>query len=125
MIQRPFRLLYALLLVGTLLAGCGGGSSSSTTTTTTQHGSSPSTSTSGGAAGLSTQRRAEACKQSIKAPSAGAKAKLEALCEKAAHASSETGEQKARREACEAPIKKSALLSSSAKAEALATCKPR
>ena len=111
-------------LVGALLlAGCGSSSSSSssstpaaTTTTTTTTSNNPAV-----AAAVA------ACKSGVQAAStlsASAKRKIEGVCEKAAGGDKEAA-RKAAQEVCEELINSSPLPSSSAKEEALKSCKTK
>jgi hypothetical protein len=121
---------------GGLIAGCG---SSSSTTTSSQSTSTPAaasstpTATSGakitgaGVAIPNVQAAVAACKQAIQAQttlSAGAKSKLEAICEKAAKGDT-TAVRQAAREVCEEVIKTSAVPAGPAREQALAACKAK
>jgi hypothetical protein len=128
---KPFTWLLAALVAGALLAGCG--SSSSTTssaapaTTSTPAASTSSTPSSattpiGGAAGATA---VAACKQAIQAQTtlpAGAKGKLEAICQKAANGD-QAAVHKVAQEVCEEVVNNAAVPAGAAKEQALAACK--
>jgi hypothetical protein len=123
---RPSIWLAALLSAAALLAGCGSSSKSSNSTATTSAtgaGSTP-TSTAPVAPGASGAAAIAACKQAIQAETslpATAKAKLEAVCGKAASGDQEAV-RKAAKEVCEEVIQKAAIPNSS-KERALQTCR--
>ncbi len=138
MIRRRSAWLIGLFLCAALIAGCGSSSS-----TTSSQSSTPAASTSTPAATgttsttTSTSTRAvppaniaqavATCKSQIAAQStlpAGAKSKLEAVCEKAARGDT-AAVKVAAREVCEEVIKNSAVPSGSAQEQALAACKAK
>jgi hypothetical protein len=125
---RPSIWLAAALSAAALLGGCGGSSKSSSSSSTAggAAGSTLSTSTAGGAPGSPAAGAAAitACKQAIQAQTtlpATAKAKLEAVCGKAA-SGDQAAVRKAAKEVCEEVINKSSI-PSSAKERALQTCR--
>jgi ABC-type transport system substrate-binding protein len=126
MIRRLSTWLTVALLGGLLLAGCGSSSSSSSsstpaaTTTTT-------TTTSTTSSNPAVAAAVAACKSGVQAAStlsASTKHKIEGVCEKAAGGDKEAA-RKAAQEVCEELINSSPLPSSSAKEEALKTCKAK
>jgi hypothetical protein len=126
---RPSIWLVTVLSTAALLAGCGGSSKSSSGTSgasTAGAASTPSTSPAGVAPGSGAAGEAAiaACKQAIQAQTtlpATAKAKLEAVCGKAA-SGDQAAVRTAAKEVCEEVIQKSAI-PSSAKERALQTCR--
>ena len=132
MIRRRSSWLVAVLLCGALIAGCGSSSSSSTAASTASTGGTPAStspsSTTASPLHLSGAQLAQAvavCKQQIQSQStlpAGAKGKLEAVCEKAARG--DTGAVKqAAREICEEVVNNSKIPAGAAKEQALTACK--
>ncbi len=128
-----------LLACGALIAGCGSSStttsqSSSTTATTTSAPAATSsttattatgTSSTAGKSAASIQQEIVQCKQEIAAQSslpAKAKAKLEAVCAKAAKGDTAAVKQAAR-EICEEVINGSAVPAGPTREKALAACK--
>jgi hypothetical protein len=142
MIQSRFLWLGGLLACAALIAGCGSSSSttssqstssaaSSTPAATTSSTSSPTqsapTSTGTPTNSATIQAAIAACKQTIAAEStlpAGAKAKLEAVCGKAAKGDTAAVKQAAR-EVCEEVINKSPIPAGASKEQALASCKAK
>jgi hypothetical protein len=127
----------ALALAGALIAGCGGGGSTTTsahsTSTPAAASSTPSTSSSsstkapGAGSVPNVQAAVEACKKTIQAQKtlpAPAKAKLEAVCGKAAKGDT-AAVHKAAQEVCEEVIENSAVHAGSAREQALAACKTK
>ncbi len=128
MTARPSIQLAAALAAAALLAGCGGSSKSSSSSSAAPGaaGSATSTSTAGSTAGSTPAGAAAitACKQAIQAQTtlpASSKAKLEAVCGKAA-SGDQAAVRKAAKEVCEEVINK-ASIPSSAKERALQTCR--
>jgi len=126
-------LLVTALVVAAILGGCGSSSStSSTASTATTPASTSTASTSSGTSGTpltgaSAAQAVELCKKEIQAQStlpASAKAKLEAVCDKAAKGDS-TAVKKAAQEVCEEVVNTSPIPSGSAKEQALAACKAK
>jgi hypothetical protein len=120
--------LAATLTAATLLAGCGGSKKATTGSSTAAGGASstPSTSTPAGAPGSNAAGAAAiaACKQAIQSQTtlpAHAKAKLEAVCGKAA-SGDQAAVRKAAKEVCEEVIN-TASIPASAKERALQTCR--
>ena len=144
MIRRRSSWLVGVLLCGALFAGCGSSSSSSTSTqsstpastastasTTSSTPASTSTSTSTPSrihlSGAKLAQAVAICKQQIKAQStlpAGAKSKLEAVCEKAAKGDTAAVRQAAK-EICEEVVNSSKVPAGAAKERALAACKTK
>ncbi len=137
MIARRFPLLAAVLLCGALIAGCGSGNSSTagSTSVSSTATSAPSTGTTAttGASTTSTVPTNSAgvaqyvaiCKSIIKQqPSlpANVKAKVEAICNKAADGDVE-GARAAAKEACVEIINASPIPSGTAKEQAVAACR--
>jgi hypothetical protein len=134
--RRAVTWLTAALISCALLAGCGGGGSSSTssrststpaTSTANPPATSSTPSTGAGAAGTSAtiQRAVEACKRTIHGEttlSARAKAKLEAVCGKAANGDA-AAVRKAAQEVCAEVINGSAVPPGPARERAIAACK--
>ncbi|HYM55326.1 MAG TPA: hypothetical protein VES97_08190 [Solirubrobacteraceae bacterium] len=122
------------LVGGLLVAGCGSSSSTTTssqsTSTPAAATSTPATTSSGTSSGVSIPNVAAAvaaCKQTIQSQStlsAGAKSKLEAVCDKAAKGDTAAVKQAAR-EVCEEVIKTSAVPAGPAREQALAACKSK
>ena len=131
-------LLVIALVVAAILGGCGSSSSTTSTastattpaSTSTASTSTASTSTGTSSTPLTGAGAAEAvefCKKEIQAQStlpASAKAKLEAVCDKAAKGDS-TAVKKAAQEVCEEVVNTSAIPSGSAREQALAACKAK
>jgi len=119
--------LVASLLCTALIAGCGSSSSSSTTTSTSTP---PAPAAASGAASSNpnVQQAVALCKQEIQAEAksipAASKAKLEAICQKAASGDTAAVKQVAR-EVCEEVINGSAVPGGPAKEQALAACKAK
>jgi len=121
-----------------LLAGCGSSSSTSTSSTSSSQ-SSPTPATSGstaaqttstvtpsGASGVALAAAVEACRRSVQTASQvspSVKAKVEAICDKAAHGDA-AGAEKAGREVCTEVINASPV-PAAAKEQALAACKKK
>ena len=139
MIRRRSSWLIGLFLCAALIAGCGSSSS-----TTSSQSSTPATTSSTPAAAATTSSTTTstpstavpagdvaaavaACKSQIEAQStlpAGAKSKLEAVCEKAAKGDT-AAVKVAAREVCEEVIKNSAVPAGAAQEQALAACKSK
>jgi hypothetical protein len=139
MFRTPVTALAVLLLGGALLAGCGGSSTTTTqSTTTAQSTSTPAattapTNSTGTTAStpsgplIASPQAVEACKHAIQAAptlTAAAKAKLEGVCDKAAHGD-QAAVKKAAREVCEEVINNSPIPGGASKDQALAACKSR
>jgi len=116
------------LLCCALIAGCGSSSttkSQSSSTATAASSTSGTTSTGASKGGASVQQQIAACKQEIAAQSslpAKAKAKLEAVCAKAANGDTAAVKQAAK-EICEEVIDGSAVPAGPTREKALAACK--
>lgn len=137
MIRRRSSWLIGLLLCAALIAGCGSSSSttSSQSSTPATTASTPAAATSSTTTSTSTSAvpaanvaaAVSACKSQIEAQStlpAGAKSKLEAVCEKAAKGDT-AAVKVAAREVCEEVIKNSAVPAGAAQEQALAACKSK
>jgi hypothetical protein len=128
-IRRSSPLAGSLVIACVLLAGCGS-STSSTTASTAATQSAPSSGAGTSSApltGASVTEGIELCKKEIAAQKslpASAKAKLEAVCQKASKGET-AAVKKAAQEVCEEVIKGSPLPSSSAKEQALAACRAK
>jgi hypothetical protein len=131
--RRPVTWLTAALISGALLAGCGGGGSSSTSsrststaaTSTANPPATSSTPSTGAGTSATIQQAVEACKRTIHGEttlSARAKAKLEAVCGKAAKGDA-TAVRKAAQEVCAEVINGSAVPPGPARERAIAACK--
>ncbi len=127
MIRRRSTRLAGVLLCGALVAGCGGSGGSTASTQSTTAASSTATSGAPSLSGSKLTQAVAACKQQIKAQTtlpAGAKSKLEAVCEKAAEGDSAAVKQAAQ-EVCEEVVSDAKVPAGVARDEALAGCKAK
>ena len=136
MIRRPLTLLAAMVLAGALFAGCGssGATTTSSSTPATAASSSAPAGTAGapatptitapGAGGIGVAEAVSVCKSLIARDpslSAAIKAKVEGICNKAAHGDL-AGARAAAKEVC-AEVINSSPIPAAAKQQALAGCK--
>ena len=126
-IRRTSPLAGTLATACLLLAGCGSSSSSTTASTAATQSASTATTSSSPLTGASAAETIAVCKQEIagqKSLPASAKAKLEAVCQKAANGET-AAVKKAAQEVCEEVIKSSPVPSSAAREQALAACRAK
>ncbi len=129
MIRRTPLLVVALVLAA-ILGGCG--SSSNTTTSTASTAASPTSTSTGTSStpaltGASAAQAVELCKKEIQAQAtlpASSKAKLEAVCDKAA-SGDQAAVKKAAQEVCEEVVNSAQIPAGAAKEQALAACKAK
>jgi hypothetical protein len=134
MIRKRSTWLVIALAGAALLAGCGSSSSSSTSSTSSSQSSSTpastgstaaqTTSTPSGAGGVAVAAAVAACRRSVQTAaqvSSSVKAKVEAICDKAAHGDV-AGAEKAGREVC-AEVINASPIPAAAKEQALSACK--
>ena len=127
MIRRTPLLVVALVLAA-ILGGCG--SSSNTTTSTASTAATPTstgTSSTPALTGASAAQAVELCKKEIQAQAtlpASSKAKLEAVCDKAA-SGDQAAVKKAAQEVCEEVVNSAQIPAGAAKEQALAACKAK
>jgi hypothetical protein len=122
MFQRPSTCLLIALTGAALLAGCGGGSSKSTTSGST---GSTSTGTSSSISPAVRQLAVTTCQRTVQSElnlTSTAKAKLEAICNKASKGDA-AEIRKVAQEVCVEIIKSSAGTSGAVKEKAIAACK--
>ena len=136
MIRSRFLWLVGVLACGALIAGCGSSSSTSSSTASTTSKPAATTSTTSTTAttsstpalsGAALTQAVSLCKNQIKAQTtlpAGAKSKLEGVCEKAAKGDSAAVKQVAR-EVCEEVVNSSKVPGGAAKEQALSACKTK
>ncbi len=139
MIRRRSSWLIGLFLCAALIAGCGSSSSTtssqsstpaattSSTPAATTTSSTTSTTSSSAVPPANIAAAVATCKSQIEAQStlrAGAKSKLEAVCEKAAKGDT-AAVKVAAREVCEEVIKNSPVPAGAAQEQALAACKTK
>ncbi len=139
MIRRRSSWLIGLFLCAVLIAGCGSSSSTtssqsstpaattSSTPAATTTSSTTSTTSSSAVPPANIAAAVATCKSQIEAQStlpAGAKSKLEAVCEKAAKGDT-AAVKVAAREVCEEVIKNSPVPAGAAQEQALAACKTK
>lgn len=139
MIRSRFLWLVGVLACGALIAGCGSSSSTSSSTASTSSAPAATTSTTSTTAttsstpstpalsGAALTQAVSLCKNQIKAQTtlpAGAKSKLEGVCEKAAKGDSAAVKQAAR-EVCEEVVNSSKVPGGAAKEQALSACKAK
>jgi hypothetical protein len=138
MIRSRSSWLVGALACGALIAGCGGSSSTTstpgstaastgTTPTNTSATTTPGKSTPSGLSGAALAQAVTICKNQIKAQTtlpAGAKTKLEGVCEDAAKGN-RSAVKKAAREVCEEVVNGAKVPPGAAKEQALAACKSK
>ncbi len=126
MALRRSPLLAAALVLAVTIGGCGSSSTSSSTASTATAPTTSTTSTSAPAlSGTAAAEAVEACKKEIAAQTtlpATAKAKLEAVCEKASKGDT-AAVKKVAEEVCEEAINTSGLPAGTEREQALAACK--